>query len=104
MAISPILVNGTIQQTNGVLQNHTRETQKAAMDQGNIYVQEQKKEQKKAHQVMDSDKSRFQQERYDAKEKGHGNYQGDGGKNRRHHEDEDGTVIEKSMGGFDIKI
>lgn len=103
MAISPILLNGTIQQTNEVLQNQTRETHKASVDQGNIFVQEQKQEHKKATQVVDSDKSRFQDERYDAKEKGHGHYQGDGGK-KRQHKDTDDKVIEKGTFSFDVKV
>lgn len=103
MAISPIVLNGTIQQTHDVLQNQTRETQKGMVDQGNIYVQEQKKEQQKARQVVHSDDTRFREERFDAKEKGKGSYQGDGGKHRKQQQ-EDGKVITKPEGGFDIKV
>ena len=38
MAISPIILNGTIQQTQDVLQNQTKETHKAMLDQGNIFA------------------------------------------------------------------
>ena len=62
MAISPILLNATIQQTNDVLQNQTRQV-----------------------------------------EKGNGNYQGDGGKNKKK-KSQDGKVITKPEGGFDMKI
>lgn len=103
MAISPILLNGTIQQTHEVLQNQTKETHKSSLDQGNIYVQEQKQDQRKASQVMDSNKSRFQEERYDAKEKGHGSYQGDGGK-KRHQDQKNDKIVEKQSSGFDMKV
>lgn len=103
MAISPILLNATIQQTNEVLQNQTRETHKAAVDQGNIYVQEQKHEHDKATKVMDADKAIMYEERFDAKEKGKGSYQGDGGKKRKP-QDNKKKSMERPEGGFDIKI
>ena len=103
MAISPILLNGTIQQTHDVLQNQTREVQKGAVDQGHIVAQEVKQEYQRARQVVHSDDTRFQERRFDAKEKGNGSYQGDGGKHKKH-QDEDGIVIKKPEGGFDIKI
>lgn len=103
MAISPILLNGTIQQTHDVLQNQTKETHKGMVDQGNIYVQEHKKEYQKASQVVHSDDTRFREERFDAKEKGNGSYQGDGGGKRKHQDEKKGTH-NKSEGGFDVKI
>ena len=49
MAISPIILNGTIQQTQDVLQNQTKETHNAMLDQGNIFAQEVKQEHQKAN-------------------------------------------------------
>lgn len=103
MAISPILQNAVIQQTHDVLQNQTKQVEKGMVDQGNIYNQEVKQEQQKAHQVVRSDEAIFKEERFDAKEKGNGSYQGDGGRNRKR-QSEDGRVITKPEGGFDIKI
>lgn len=103
MAISPILLNGTIQQTNDVLQNQTRQIEKGMVDQGNIYAKEVKQEYQKARQVVRSDESIMKEERFDAKEKGNGSYHGDGGKNRKH-SSEDGRVVAKPEGGFDMKI
>lgn len=103
MAISPILLNGTIQQTHDVLQNQTRQVEKGVVDQGNIYAQEVKQEYQKARQVVRSDQTIMKEERFDAKEKGNGSYQGDGGRNRKH-QSEDGRVITKPEGGFDIKV
>ncbi len=103
MAISPILFNASIQQTNDVLQNQTRQVEKGMVDQGHIVVQEVKQEYQKARQVVKSDQSVFKEERFDAKEKGNGSYQGDGGRNRKR-QSLDGRVIKKPEGGFDMKI
>lgn len=43
MAISPILLNGSIQQTDNVLHNQTKQVEKGMVDQGNIQVQQEKK-------------------------------------------------------------
>ena len=103
MAISPILFNASIQQTDNVLQNQTRQVEKGMVDQGNIYSQEVKQEYQKARQVVRSDQTIMKEERFDAKEKGNGSYQGDGGRNRKR-KSEEGRVITKPEGGFDIKI
>ena len=66
MAISPIILNGTIQQTQDVLQNQTKETHKAMLDQGNIFAQEVKQEHQKAKQVVHSENSQFKEERFEA--------------------------------------
>ncbi len=42
MAISPILLNGSIQQTDNVLHNQLKQVEKGMVDQGNIQVQEEK--------------------------------------------------------------
>lgn len=103
MAISPILLNATIQQTNDVLQNQTRQMEKGMLDQGNIVTQETKQEYQKARQVVRSEQSFMKEGRFDAKEKGNGSYQGDGGKNRKK-QSQEGRVITKPEGGFDMKI
>lgn len=103
MAISPILLNGSIQQTDNVLHNQVKQVEKGMVDQGNIQVQEEKKEQQRAKQVVHSDEALFKEERFDAKEKGHNGYSGDGGKRGKKLKS-DGKVVTKSEGGFDIKI
>ena len=80
MAISPILLNGSIQQTVNVLHNQLKQVEKGMVDQGNIQVQEEKKQQLQAKQVAHADEAVFKEERFDAKEKGHNGYSGDGGK------------------------
>ena len=103
MAISPILLNGSIQQTDNVLHNQLKQVEKGMVDQGNIQVQAEKKEQQLARQVVHADEAIFKEERFDAKEKGHNGYSGDGGRRRKKLKG-DGRVVAKSEGGFDMKI
>lgn len=103
MAISPILLNGSIQQTDNVLHNQLKQVEKGMVDQGNIQVQEEKKQQLQAKQVVHADETLLKEERFDAKEKGHNAYSGDGGKRRKKPKG-DGRVVAKSAGGFDMKI
>lgn len=103
MAISPILLNGSIQQTDHVLHNQLKETEKGMVDQGNIQVQVEKKEQQNAKQVVHADETLLKDGRFDAKDKGNNEYAGDGGKNRRKFKG-DGRVVAKPEGGFDMKI
>lgn len=102
MAVSPILLNATIQQTNDVLQNQTKQVEKGMVDQGHIMTQETRQEYQKARQVVRSDQTLMKEERFDAKEKGNGSYQGDGGRNRKR-QSRDGRVVTKPVGGFDMK-
>lgn len=103
MAISPILLNGSIQQTDNVLHNQVKQVEKGMVDQGNIQVQAEKKEQQQARQVVHADETLFKEGRFDAREKGNNEYAGDGGKNRKKGKG-DGRVVAKSTGGFDMKI
>ena len=103
MAICPILLNGSIQQTDNILHNQVKQVEKGVVDQGNIQVQVEKKEQQMAKQVVHADETLFKEERFDAKEKGHNGYSGDGGKRRKKIKG-DGRVVAKSEGGFDMKI
>lgn len=43
MAISPVLLNGSIQQTDNVLQNQIKQVEKGMVDQSNIQVQKEKR-------------------------------------------------------------
>lgn len=103
MAISPILLNGSIQQTDNVLHNQVKQVEKGMVDQGNIQVRKEKKEELNARQVVHSDEAIFKEERFDAKEKGKNSYSGDGGKKRKSSK-QDGKIVTKTAGGFDMKI
>ena len=103
MSISPIMLNGSIQQTDNVLQNQVKQVEKGMVDQSNIQIQKEKKEELNARQVVHSDETIFKEERFDAKEKGKNSYAGDGGKKRKSAQ-RDGKIVMKTEGGFDMKI
>ena len=57
----------------------------------------------KARQVNKKDEPAWENKKFDAREKGAGSYQGDGGKNRKGKPTE--TIVRKgTSGGFDIKV
>jgi hypothetical protein len=103
MSISPILLNGSIQQTDNVLQSQLRHAEKGVVDQGNIQVQTNKKEQQLAKRVTNTEDTYLKEGRHDAKEKGHNEYTGDGGIRRKRAKGDEKSA-NKSSGGFDIRI
>lgn len=78
------------------------EDNKALSDQTNGMFQVQKNEVQKTREVHSSDNAQWHENKPDAREKGKGEYYGDGGKKRKAQPDERVTV--KKQGGFDIKI
>ena len=73
----------------------------------NVFLlsQSQKQSEKLTKEVHSSDNADWYTGQYDAKEKGHNEYAGNGGdKRRKKKEPEDGVVIQKQHRGFDIKI
>ncbi len=79
------------------------ENTKLVTDQSNILGHVEKVVEERAQQVKQSDNSDWQNKKFDAKEKGKGQYSGDKGK-KREDDKKDGTVCIKGPGGFDIKI
>lgn len=78
------------------------EDNKAFVDQANGQFQVQKNEQQKTRQVHSSDDTQWHEHKPDAREKGNGEYCGDGGRHRREQSKE--RMVVKEKGGFDIKI
>ena len=81
------------------------EDNKGAFQQMTLGQQSQKQSEKLTKEVHSSDNADWYTGQYDAKEKGHNEYAGNGGdKRRKKKEPEDGVVIQKQHRGFDIKI
>lgn len=78
------------------------EDNKPLADQANGLVQVQKNETQKTREVHTGDNAQWQERKPDAREKGQGEYCGDGGKRRKPRPGQ-GTAAQK-QGGFDIKI
>lgn len=104
MAISPILLNGSVTRMQDITQVKQNEDMKGMVDQTNFQNTFHKEIDHKLNQVHQSDNADNHQKKFDAREKGDNEYSGDGGKRRQQNKRQDGNVIAKSQGGFDIKI
>lgn len=79
------------------------EDNKVNVDQANFSEQFQKTTEQNIREVHSSDNTQWHEQKPDAKEKGKGQYAGDGGK-RRKKTAAQSQVIVKGRGGFDMKI
>ncbi|MDE6640893.1 MAG: hypothetical protein K2K63_10235 [Acetatifactor sp.] len=78
------------------------EDNKAFVDQSNGQFQVQKNEQRITKEVHSGDDAQWSEKQPDARQKGNGEYYGDGGKRRKQQPRE--QVVVKGQKGFDIKI
>lgn len=105
MSIRPVEFNGMIQRTQDVGNIKQGEDNKAAMQQQNIQIQQQKQEDGLTHQVQQAGEKENEGYRYDAKEKGNGTYEDNKKKKQKKEKKQDGKVVLKGQSsGFDIKI
>lgn len=79
------------------------EDNKGTVDQSNFSQQFQKTTEQNIREVHSSDNTGWHERKPDAREKGNGQYSGDGGSRRRKKPAQDRVVV-KSRGGIDIKI
>lgn len=79
------------------------EDNKSLQDQVNIGQQIQKQARQLTEEVKSGSRSDWYDKQPDAKEKGNGQYAGDGGRKRRQQEPREKMVV-KGRSGFDIKI
>ena len=79
------------------------EDNKGMVAQTNISQDIQKTTEQRIREVHSSDDPEWHQKNPDAKEKGNGEYYGDGGRRRKGVKTQDRVVV-KGRGGFDMKI
>lgn len=104
MAIGSISLQGQITRAQDFSSIKQNEDNKVMVDQGNFQNHFQKEVKQNLSRVHESDDAENQNKKYDAKEKGNGQYDGDGGQKKRKHEKEE-TPVQKNMhSGFDIRI
>ncbi|MCM1126705.1 MAG: hypothetical protein NC429_09555 [Lachnospiraceae bacterium] len=105
MTISRVELQGQVTRAQDFTTIKHNEDNKTMVDQTNIQRQFDQNVDNRLRQVNQSDQAENQQKRFDAKEKGNGTYSGDGGRRRKKEEKkEDGKVVLKGRGGFDMKI
>lgn len=105
MSIRPIDLNGMIQRTQDVGNAKLQEDNKPVIDQQNIQQQVAKDEQRLTRQVHHADDSNQPEYRYDAKEKGNGQYQQNQKKREpKDKKKQDKVIVKNLTGSIDIKI
>ena len=108
MSIRPVDFNGMIQRTQDVSTLKQNEDNRPVVEQQTIFSQEMKKVEQNLHQVVHAREKENAGYRYDAKEKGNNEYEGESGRHKKRREEEpenEGKVILKGQGShFDIKI
>lgn len=107
MAISPIVLQGQVSRAQDFSTIKHNEDSKVVVDQNNFHNKFNKAVDNRLNQVHHSDNAENGEKRYDAKEKGNGQYSGDGGKNQKKDSEEektDGKVTVKNISRFDVKI
>ncbi|MBO6133636.1 MAG: hypothetical protein J6P05_04805 [Lachnospiraceae bacterium] len=102
MAVSPILVNGTIGISQDIAALKAHEQNKEQVFQVASVQQNEKETEVKLTRIRNADNTENHSGTMDSKEKGKNEYFGDGGRNRR--KNSDGQVLIKGRSGFDISI
>jgi chromatin remodeling complex protein RSC6 len=107
MVINPISVQGEITRAQDLSTIKHNEDNKGTMQQLTINKQQENEAETRARQVRRKDDPENQGKKYDAKEKGNNEYEGNGGKKQKKEspEQRDGKVIlKKAVSNFDIKV
>lgn len=80
------------------------EDYKGVAQQTSLAQNMQREAEHKTRQVTDSTAAEWQKKKSDARDKGNGSYNGDGGSRRKKKQEPDGRVMVKGRESFDIKI
>lgn len=105
MAIGMIEFQGSIQRTQDYTTFKQQENAKTTVDQANLQVQTEKKVDQKLNQVVRGDDASKSENHTDAKEKGNGQYAGDGGAKRKKQDiSQEGKVVLKGVSHFDMSV
>ncbi len=105
MTISRLELQGQVTRAQDFTNIKQNEDNKGMINQANFQSQFDRTVETRVRQVRRQDEVEKHEKKYDAKEKGNGNYAGDGGKRRKKENGEnEGKVFLKGQGGFDIKI
>jgi hypothetical protein len=105
MAIGMVELQGSIQRTQDYTAMKHQDNIKPEIDQAHFQVQNEKKTEQKLNQVVRGDDTSKGENHADAKEKGNGQYVGDGGARRKKQEiPKEGKVVLKGRSHFDMSV
>jgi len=102
--IKPVEMQGVIQRVQDLSQIKQNADSKSQIDQTNIQSQFSKDVKHNQEQIVKQDNAKNKDEKYDAKEKGKGEYTGGFRNKKKKKENPDGEVKAKTPRGFDVKI
>lgn len=104
MAIGPVELNGTISRMQDYSTIKQNEDNHGILNQQNFQSRFEKEIENRHKQVTKGDDINKEEKKFDAREKGAGEYYGNGGRRRKKEENEGGKVIVKGQSSFDMKI
>ncbi len=104
MGLGPIELNGVISRTQDYSTIKQNEDNRGMVNQMAFQDSFEKELDVRRSQVVQKDDIRKEEKKFDAREKGGNEYQGDGGRRRKKEENPNGKVIVKGRQSFDIKI
>lgn len=107
MAIRPVEMQGMVQRSQDITGYKANEDNKPNVDQTNIFGNHLKELQQKQESVVKKQNADYNEQKYDAKEKGKNQYEGDKHGHRekqKREEEDDGTVAIKKKAAFDVRI
>ncbi|MCR5627775.1 MAG: hypothetical protein K6F99_10680 [Lachnospiraceae bacterium] len=105
MAISPLMLNGSIMSSQDISMYKTGDDNKAALVQSTTVQTTDKENQEQSTRVNQTANAAENGEGFDASSQGGSEYAGDGGANRKKKlADKDGRVIIKNKGGFNVSV
>lgn len=106
MIVRPVVMQGTVQNSQNMTSMKHAENTKPAVEQANIAVTSQKEVQQKSENVIRKNDVDKGNEKFDAKEKGKNEYYSVKVKKKKNQSisEDDEKVILKSSGMFDVKI
>lgn len=103
--ITPVQLNAVISRSQDVTNLKQNEDNKGLVDNQNFQTHFNKEVDTHIKTVHEADNAENMKKRYDAKDKGDNEYEGDGGKNRKQKKKpDDGKVFVKKTSGFDMKV
>ena len=105
MAIGHIELQGQISRAQDFTTIKHNEDTRSSVEQANVSTQFSKIVEEHVKRVNQGEQPEYQNKKFDAKDKGSNEYNGDGGRNRKKEKREaDGKVLIKGVGNFDISL
>lgn len=106
MAIGPVELNGALQRVQDIANIKQNQDNKGIVNQTNFKDTFNKEVEDTFTKVKDSEETRNENKKFDARDKSENEYSGDGGKKRNKKDPKNGerVVVKNNKGSFDIKI